>query len=1104
MLKKIAKFIAGLILILGIVFGAIFFYVKGHKEEVVNFVVNTISEKHNGTVSFDDVTLRSWGNFTNPAFYVKNMVLLDSSDSKITRFEARKVYLNLTVRSLLKEKIQVKSVRIENANYSSVITKEDLTALTANKDSLPKENRVSEIFKPYKMSFDIENFTFDIQNIPRHKRIKFTINEISSNLLVGPDKITSSMDLDAHITQLGFNLEKGSYLKDSKIEGTMYPEIDLANNKIHIPSFDLSIKDQIFKLTADFDTSRQSSFLFELVNEETEYEPTVSLLSDHIQLKLNKYKIDRAFPTHTTLQGSFAPFSNPLVHVEFNSVENSALIIDRFDLDNLSFTGSFTNRIYDDERAKTEDKKDLKLIFNTLTGKYRETHFLLNNASLKSTPEAKASIEGLLKVNGNPNDLISLLEEPIFTLKKGSFTLDADLNGDGTSVAALLSSAGIVLHVNNTSVYEEENDISIPVKELRLHLNGDTAVLDVLELPMNNGDKLLFDGQINHFSSILSKESKNKALTKLNIKSPKLNWDDFINLFKSTPKSNKENVKPPQYVLQEILNKINRVYSPSVDIAIKEFAYKSLILENLTTNLSFRNENNLSLYNMAFDIPSGAVKLNADLNYQNEEEIIVNATLEANGTPEILNDLFNSDTFLFKSGSFALKADINGDVMSLDNLLLKSNTTLNLTEGTLIYKPINLTIPVNLMDVTIKDNRAILNDLQISIGPEDKLNFTGELDDITAFITADPDTQVNSSILLQSDNLQWDDFIKMFDNGNNEKKDEADYSSEVRLKETLRGIYSKFNPRIGISIDNFGFKDILVLKSFKTGLNYKDTNSIVLEESGFNFHTGGQATFSAQVDISKPKETFVNLDLDVQSDPAELNEILNYDTFLLEGGILNLTAKIAGCIENLDELISSSTSTFKIENSSLVHNSSKVKIPFSILEIDILNDDAILKSLNIELPSGDKIILEGQLNNITSILPEISGNNERMSSKLNIYSKKLRFSDFLDLFNTVDSVKKVKKPNRNLALKNVVKDFYNKYQPELSVKLDEFIFNKLIINNFNTGFYFENENLLYLENTDFDFYKGKVNLDAYLDITDPFETQFSLGFSTDNIDLEKL
>ena len=148
MLKKITKFIVSLILILGIVFVAIYFYVEGHKEEVVNFIVNTVSEKHNGTVSFDDVTLRSWGNFTNPAFYVKNMVLLDSSESKTTRFEAEDIYLNLSVNSLLKKKIQVKSVRIENANYNSVIYKEDLAALLAKKDSMPEESAFSETFKP--------------------------------------------------------------------------------------------------------------------------------------------------------------------------------------------------------------------------------------------------------------------------------------------------------------------------------------------------------------------------------------------------------------------------------------------------------------------------------------------------------------------------------------------------------------------------------------------------------------------------------------------------------------------------------------------------------------------------------------------------------------------------------------------------------------------------------------------------------------------------------------------------------------------------------------------------------------------------------------------
>jgi hypothetical protein len=203
-------------------------------------------------------------------------------------------------------------------------------------------------------------------------------------------------------------------------------------------------------------------------------------------------------------------------------------------------------------------------------------------------------------------------------------------------------------------------------------------------------------------------------------------------------------------------------------------------------------------------------------------------------------------------------------------------------------------------------------------------------------------------------------------------------------------------------------------------------------------------------------------------------------------------------------LVSSTSAKFKIENSTFIHNPSNVRIPFSILEIDVKNDDAILKSMVIDLPSGDSIKLSGELKNITSIVPEISGNSKRMSSKLNIYSKKVRFSDFMDLFKNVASEKKETKTNDNPGLKSVVKDFYNKYQPQLSLDMDEFIFNKIIINNFKTDFYFENENLLYLENTAFDFYNAQVTLDAQLNISDPNKTEFSIGFTTDKLDLEKL
>ena len=110
----------------------------------------------------------------------------------------------------------------------------------------------------------------------------------------------------------------------------------------------------------------------------------------------------------------------------------------------------------------------------------------------------------------------------------------------------------------------------------------------------------------------------------------------------------------------------------------------------------------------------------------------------------------------------------------------------------------------------------------------------------------------------------------------------------------------------------------------------------------------------------------------------------------------------------------------------------------------------------------------------------------------------------MELFNSTDTIIREKVTNRNRALKIAVKDFYTKYKPELSITIDEFLFNKLLVKNFNSGFYFENEDLLYLENTGFDFYKVKVSLDAHLNISDPYETAFSIGFATDNLDLEKL
>jgi virulence-associated protein VapD len=1101
--KKLLKFVSGLLVILAILFLATYFYVTSHKEEVANFIANTISENHGGTVSFEDMTMKSWGRFSNPAFHITNMVLLDSTENKIARLEIEDAYVNIFVKSLLKNQIQVKSVEINTAKYTAITKKETFSDSIYEKETQLPKTKSPEPFAPFKMDLDIEDFVVDIQNVPRNKAIQFKLKKVSSIVNFEQDKITSSMDLEAAVEQLGFNLEKGSYLKDSRVSGSMNPVIDLKSNNIHIPTFDLSINDQVFKLTADFNTTNKGSFVFKIENEHTEYLPTMNLVSENIQQKLSNYVVDKTFYTNTILEGSFAPFSNPLVHIEFNAHDNSAKIADRYTLDSIAFDGSFKNRIYEDDRSKTEDKKNLKLIFNTISGKYKETAFEIRDGLLKSTPETKAYIEAALNAQGKAENLISILDDPIFSLRDGSFNFVADIKGDAGTVAEFLASSEMELNVSKTSLIDHENKITIPVDELKLHLEKDIAVLDIMKLQMTSGDKLIIEGQAGPFSALLSGESKNLVSSNLNFRSNKLDWKDFLEIFDDPQKNNREKTKDPQFVLHDIFKKIYQKFNPDIDIAIKKFQYETLVLDNFSTDLSFSDVNNLHLTNMGFDIPSGKVKLVADLNYEKDEEILVNADFDASGGAVFLNDLFNNDTFLFKSGRFDLIADITGNLMQLESLILEAKSSINLYNGSVFYKPMDLIVPIDLLDVEIIDNRAILNSLEITVGSEDKLNFSGELDDLLALISSNSKNQVNSSLLLHSDKLQWDDFLQVFAH-DSEKHISQKKDAESRLKETLRGIYSDFNPRIGISIDKFQYKDFMTLENFKTGLHYRDVNNLVLEESGFNFNSNAQADFSAQLDISKPGETLVNIDFEVKADPSQLNDILNYDTFLLEGGSLKLTANINGDIEEMNELISSSSSKFIIENSSLIHNTSQTKIPFSILEIDIENDDAILKTLKIDLPSGDQLEFSGELDNITSIIPQNNSNSTGMSSKLNIYSKKLSFDDFLELFSTKDTVARKKVTNRNLALKIAVKDFYKKYQPELSIYIDEFVFNKLIVKNFNTGFYFENKDLLYLENTGFDFYKGKVNLDAHLDIADPVKTAFSIGFTTDNLDLEKL
>ncbi len=67
---------------------------------------------------------------------------------------------------------------------------------------------------------------------------------------------------------------------------------------------------------------------------------------------------------------------------------------------------------------------------------------------------------------------------------------------------------------------------------------------------MGSSDKLSIYGGANRFSSLLTKEPEVSATTTLRLKSKKLKWEDFMNIFANHNKGPKDKVKQPSYVLQ--------------------------------------------------------------------------------------------------------------------------------------------------------------------------------------------------------------------------------------------------------------------------------------------------------------------------------------------------------------------------------------------------------------------------------------------------------------------------------------------------------------------------------------------------------------------------
>ena len=1109
--RKVKKLVVRIVLsLLGFVLlltvgASIYFY--QNKKEFVSQLTSLYNSYTPGTITYDDVDIKPWATFPQAALSFKNLSVVDTSTTKHSRFHAEEVDLYLSLASILRKRIQIKSVRVSRGTLDlddySPLSEQEIRGQVETSDSLVDTRSTFRSYFKKETKLEIDEFQINIRNEVKNKFFGFKLKKFHSVAEFEDDVIKADSEMEVDLQALGFNLDKGTFGNGAQLSGSFSSTLNLDTSELDIEPFDLQIDDQAFKLDINFILKKQTQFSIVFENEQTRFAPSIGLLSRNIAEKLRQFDLSEPVNTRISLEGRFVFKGNPVVQVEFETAGNNLTLHDSIPINNLALKGRFINRFFDDERAIKEEIKNYRVNLDEFKGSYRDLDFELNNFLVFTGPEAENQIHTEINSSGAPTEFNNIFQNQFLSFDKGNYEISLEIDGDLVSTAELLERSSGQILIANTEITNRNNGVSIPVKELSASLQQNQAELKRLEVPLNSRDEIVISGQIRNVSGLLRKEDRKSVRSDLIMESDNLVWDDFLALYEIGKQDPAKKEKRSKQVLRDALISIYNNYNPSIDIKLKNFQFRQLNMRNFETGVSFEHQNSIKLDETNFEVDGGKFKLNASLDLEKEGVVGLDALLEGTGDVSFLDGLFEEKVFAIEKGNFKLSAIFKGDILKSKEIIRQSVLNFNLYDTEFLYKPEDVRIPVINLEMDLINDIATLKNLRLNMGEEDQIELTGTMNNFSSLLFDRERGKVDSRINIFSNHLEWDNFLYLFSADKlATSSEEEKIRSEQKLKKTLQDVYLSVNPDFEVDIKEFDYRDTVTFRDFHTEVFFKDLNTVVFDKTSVEFGKKGKVILNAEIDISKEMETPVSLELEAMGEPEDLDLVFNESAFSMGGGQFDLKTKAEGDILKLDHLIANSESHLLVENSNFFHEPSGVSIPCRVLDVTLENNNANLNNFTAVLPSGHEMKFSGVMKNASYLFLKDVSDAPPLQSELLMESEALVFDEFVDLFKL--ERKEGTEEGQPIVLKQAFKDFYLRYQPSLKVAVDEFIYDNLYLQNLVSGFHFENENQFYLESTAFDFYDGKVGLDAHFDLTDPDLTPFAFGFSTETLDLEQL
>ena len=655
------------------------------KDTISQMAIEAINKQIRGNVKINDLTPNYFRTFPNISVKLSGVSIEDSLVHVHQRgfFNADKIFVQLQLLSLVSGKPKVGKVIIEDCTIH-LFTDECQYCNLNLRETKPSGNGDS-----YLPKFVFRNTRIIIENNYVNSYHDIDFQYLFCKAVKKENASLLNIDMKALVHGIGFNMEKGSYLKEKALEGNFSLLLEMGS-KLTLEDVTLNIEDHPFLFNGNmiFDTE-PNSYDLHIETKDVVYKNGVDLLTQSLQLKLDSFDIAEPIDVNANINGQMTFRNIPAVNVDF-AVNDSELLTNLGKFESSTFKCKFSNQ--SDPLLSTGDVNS-KIVFDDLQAEWSGIPWTSKRMEVSNLLHPVLDCD--LQTSFELVRLNELTESSTIHFMKGWGNLDIRYNGAMLKADTVNPVINGTIAINNAAfnylprnlIFEECTGVVEFVKE-------DLIIKNMLA--KTGKTDLKMSGKVSNLLALININPEQLKM-EWTISTPELDLNDFLSYVAPKYVQERKTTKSTKLIrAMENVDKLLRDGTAVINLAAGKMNYKKFAATDVAASIQLV-ENKILLDDVKLSHGGGTAVLKGNLiNGNKTNQLTLTSNIRNVDIPSIFYAFgnFGQDAITDKNMRGRLSATINlsgaiSDKASIIENSMKGKVDFSIVDGELIgFEPV--------------------------------------------------------------------------------------------------------------------------------------------------------------------------------------------------------------------------------------------------------------------------------------------------------------------------------------------------------------------------------------------------------------------------------